>query len=312
MRTEAGATTKRQVDNNMENILKRLERGEVIVGDGALGTLLMQRGLKQGEPPEVYNLTRPYILEEIASLYLKAGAEIITTNSFGASPVRLKQFFLEKETEGINRSAVEAVRRAVGDQAYVSASIGPSALVLKPLGDADPEEVFSSFQRQAQALLSASPDMVCIETMSDPVEASLAIKAVRSIDSSIPVMTTMTFAETPKGFITYLGASVKDAVSALEEAGANIIGSNCGEGIKKMIGIAREFRKLTRLPIAIQSNAGQPVESGGGLVYSETPDFVSSKAVELLEMGVQIIGGCCGTTPEHIRAIRKVVDDWSK
>jgi 5-methyltetrahydrofolate--homocysteine methyltransferase len=294
----------------MENILKRLQRGEVVVGDGALGTMLMQRGLKHGEPPEVCNITRPYVLEEIASLYLDAGSEIVTTNTFGASPLRLKQFSLEKETEEINRSAVEAVRRAVGDRAYVSASIGPSALMLKPLGNGDPEEVFSSFQRQARALLDAGPDMICIETMTDPAEASLAIKAVRSLDNSIPVMATMTFGETAKGFFTFLGTSVKDAASALEKAGANIIGSNCGEGIEKMIGIAREFRKFSRFPIAIQSNAGYPVKSETGLVYSETPDIFAGKAVELLNSGAQIIGGCCGTEPDHIRAIRKTVDAY--
>jgi 5-methyltetrahydrofolate--homocysteine methyltransferase len=310
MRTTAGAITDQQLDNNMENILKRLQRGEVVVGDGALGTLLMQRGLKHGESPEVYNLTRTSILEEIASLYLKAGAEIVTTNSFGASPLRLKQFSLENETEEINRSAVQAVRRAVGERAYIAASMGPSALMLKPLGEADPEEVFSSFQNQARALLAAGPDMICIETMADPVEASLAIRAVRSLDSRIPVMATMTFGETSKGFFTYLGASVKHAASALEEAGADIIGSNCGEGIEKMIGIAREFRKFSQFPVAIQSNAGQPVESETGLVYPETPDFFAGKVVELLDLGVQIIGGCCGTSPDHIRAIRKTVDAY--
>jgi 5-methyltetrahydrofolate--homocysteine methyltransferase len=294
----------------MENILKRLQRGEAIVGDGALGTMLMQRGLKHGEPPEMFNLNKPDILEEIAALYLKAGAEIVTTNTFGASPLRLKQFSLEDKTEEINRSAVEAVRRAVGDRAYVSASIGPSALMLKPLGDADPEEVFAAFQRQAQALLAAGPDMICIETMTDQAEASLAIKAVRSLDNSVPVMATMTFGETPRGFFTFMGTSVKDAAAAMEKAGANIIGSNCGEGIEKMIEIAREFRKLSRFPIAIQSNAGQPVKSETGLVYQETPDFVAAKAAELLNEGVQIIGGCCGTGPDHIRAIRKTVDAY--
>jgi len=294
----------------MENILKRLQRGEIIVGDGALGTMLMKRGLKLGEPPEAFNLTKPHILEEIASLYLDAGAEIVTTNTFGASPLRLKQFSLEKEMEEINRSAVEAVRRAVGDRAYVSASIGPSALMLKPLGPADPEEVFSSFQRQARALLAAGSDMICIETMTDPAEASLAIKAVRSVDGHIPIMATMTFGETPKGIFTFLGTSVKDAAMALEKAGANIVGSNCGEGIEKMIGIAREFRQFSQRPIAIQGNAGQPVKSEEGLVYSQKPSFYAEKAVELLKLGVQIVGGCCGTEPDHIRAVRKAVDGF--
>jgi 5-methyltetrahydrofolate--homocysteine methyltransferase len=294
----------------MEDLMKRLQRGDFIVGDGALGTLLMQRGLKQGEPPEVYNLTKPYVLEEIASLYLSAGAEIVTTNSFGASPLRLKHYSLDKETEEINRNAVAAVRKVVCDKAYISASVGPSALMLKPYGNAEPEEVFASFQRQVRALLEAGPDMFCVETMADPVESSLAIKAIRSLDSSIPIMATMTFSKTPKGFFTFLGASVKNAAAALEKAGANILGSNCGEGIENMIEIAREFRQCSQLPVAIRSNAGLPSKSETGLTYSETPDYVAGKTVELLKLGVQIVGGCCGTGPDHIHGMRQAVDDF--
>ncbi len=292
----------------MENIMERLRRGDVIVGDGALGTMLMQRGLKHGEPPEAYNLTKPHILEEIASLYLDAGAEIVTTNTFGASPIRLQQFSLDKETEAINRSAVEAVRRAVQDRAYVSGSVGSSARIIKPLGDTEPEEVFSSFQRQIRALLAAGIDMVCIETMTDAGEAVLAIQAARSLDSKVPVMATMTFSKTPQGFYTLMGNSVRNASVELEKAGANIVGSNCGDGMVHMVGIAREFRQYARVPVAIQGNAGLPVTEGTRLVYPETPEFVAEKAAELLQLGVQIVGGCCGTRPEHIKAIRKVVD----
>ncbi len=292
----------------MENILNRLRRGDVIVGDGALGTMLMQRGLKSGEPPEAFNLSKPQILEEIASLYLDAGSEIVTTNSFGASPLRLRQFSLEKETETINRSAVEAVRSAVGNKAYVAGSVGPSGKMLKPLGNADPKEISESFRRQITALLAAGIDLVCIETMIELNEAALAIEAARSLDSEIPIMATVTFNNTPQGFFMLTGASVRDAAAALEKAGAQIIGSNCGEGALQMVGIAREFRQHSRLPVAIQSNAGLPSKSDAGLVYSETPDFVAGKAIEMLDLGVQIIGGCCGTSPDHIRAIRKAVD----
>jgi 5-methyltetrahydrofolate--homocysteine methyltransferase len=293
----------------MENILKRLQRGDVIVGDGALGTMLMQRGLKHGDPPEAYNLTRPNILEEIASLYLEAGAEIITTNTFGASPLRLRQFALDKETETVNQKAVEAVRRAVQDRAYVSGSVGPSACMLKPFGDTEPDVVFSSFQRQIRALLAAGVDMICIETMTDVAEAKLAIEAVRMLDSSIPVMATMTFGNTPQGFYTLMGSSVKTAAAELEKAGASVVGSNCGDGMDNMVGIAREFRKCARVPVAIQGNAGLPVADGMDLVYPETPEIYAGKARELLTLGVQIIGGCCGTRPEHIQAIRKVLDN---
>jgi 5-methyltetrahydrofolate--homocysteine methyltransferase len=292
----------------MENIVKRLHKGDVIVGDGAMGTLLMERGLKHGEPPESYNLTRPHILQEIASLYLDAGAEIITTNTFGASPLRLRQFSLENEFEAVNRNAVEAVRKAVGNKAYVSASIGPSARNIKPLGDTAPEEIIDSFKQQIKALLSAGIDMLCIETMTDVAEAVLAIQAARSLDAGIPIMTTVTFGKIPQGYFTMMGTSVADAAVQLVAAGADIVGSNCGNGAAEMVDIAREFKRHSKAPVVIQSNAGLPKTNGTELVYPETPDYLADKAVELLDLGVQIIGGCCGTGPEHIRAIRKAVD----
>ena len=149
----------------MENILTRLQRGEIIVGDGALGTQLMQRGLKQGEPPETFNVERPQVIEEIARLYLDAGAEIIETNTFGASPLRLEQFELQNRMEELNRSAVEAVRRVVDNRAYIAGSVGPSAKKMKPLGTTKPETIFESFREQIRALLAAGIDLVCIETI---------------------------------------------------------------------------------------------------------------------------------------------------
>ena len=292
----------------MENILDRLKRGEVIVGDGAWGTQLMQRGLKHGEAPENYNLSRPEVLTEIAALYLEAGAEIITTNTFGASPMRLQAYSLDERTEEINRNAVAAIRQAVGTNAYVSASVGPTGILLAPYGKAKPDEVYASFERQIRGLLAAGADMICVETMTDLQEATLAVKAARGLSATIPVMATMAFNETPRGFYTIMGVSVEKAAGGLEAAGADIIGSNCGNGIEKMIGIARAFKGCSNLPVAIQANAGQPVIKEGSTLYLETPEFMADKSPELLDLGVQIIGGCCGTSPEHIRALRKVVD----
>jgi 5-methyltetrahydrofolate--homocysteine methyltransferase len=292
----------------MENILDRLQRGEVIVGDGALGTMLMQRGLKSGEPPESFNTLRPQVLEEIASLYLEAGSEIVSTNTFGASPLRLQQFSMEKDTEILNHNAVEAVRRAVGNRAYVSGSIGPSAKMIKRSGDSSTEEIFASFKQQSAALLEAGVDLICIETMTDAAEAVLAIGAVRSLNPKIPIMATITFGKTPRGYFTIMGNSIKDSVSMIQNAGADIVGSNCGNGTDAMIEIACEFRKYTSGPVAIQSNAGLPSSCEGILIYPETPEYFSKKAAELIDLGVQIIGGCCGTTPDHIRALRKIVD----
>jgi len=292
----------------MKSILERIKNGEILVGDGAMGTMLFQRGLKPGDCPEAMNLTHPEVLEEIALLYVEAGAHIVQTNTFGGSPMKLSQYSLQDKTEEIIKKAVEAVRKVVGDKAYVSGSCGPSAKILKPYGDAEPEELYNGFLRQMQAFIEAGVDVICIETMTDLHEATLAIKAAKSASTQTPVMATMTFDETPRGFYTIMGTTIEKAAKGLKEAGADIIGSNCGNGIENMIKIAREFKKVTDLPILIQSNAGQPQIKGDEIFYDETPSFFAEKSKELIEIGVSIIGGCCGTTPEHIRAIRKVVD----
>ncbi len=292
----------------MRSLLDRLKAGDILVGDGAWGTLLMARGLKPGEPPESINLTRSDALEDIARQYLDAGAEIVTTNTFGGSPARLRQYGLDRDTEAINRAAVDVARRAAADRAYVSASVGPCGHVLAPYGDANPADVAAGFERQIRALFTAGVDLICIETMTDLQEATLAVRAARTAAPGVPVMATMTFERTRRGFFTVMGVSVEQAARGLTEAGADIVGSNCGNGIEIMIDVARAFRACTDRPIAIQTNAGLPEQRGSTLVYQETPDFMAEKAAALLELGVSLIGGCCGTTPDHIRAIRRVVD----
>ncbi|NQV19253.1 MAG: homocysteine S-methyltransferase family protein [Armatimonadetes bacterium] len=294
----------------MINILKRIKSNKILVADGAMGTMLFARGLKPGEPPESINLKKTEILEEIAQAYLDAGAKIIQTNTFGASPLKLSDYGLQYKTEEINRIAVERVRKVIENKAYVSGSVGPSGKLLKPFGDTEPEDIYLSFKRQMKALINASVDLICIETMTDLNEATLAIKAAKSFSPEIPVMATMTFDETPRGFYTIMGVSIEDAIVGLQKAGADIIGSNCGNGIENMIKIAHEFNKLTILPIIIQSNAGIPEMKDGKLFYSETPEFFAEKTKELIDAGVSIIGGCCGTTPDYIRTIRKVVDNY--
>jgi 5-methyltetrahydrofolate--homocysteine methyltransferase len=293
----------------MDRLLARLNRGEVLVGDGAWGTMLMERGLLPREAPEAFGLAHPEVLEEIACLYLEAGADLITTNTFGASPLRLAAYGLEARTEEINRCGVEIVRRAAAGRAYVCASMGPTGRLLKPFGDTEPEEVQAAFARQVAALAAGGADLICIETMSDLAEATQAVRAAREGAPGIPVMATMTFEATPRGFFTVMGVSVSRAAAGLLDAGAQIIGSNCGTGIETMIGIAREFTKSVRGPIAIQPNAGLPVNRQGRTTYPETPAFMAERAGELLDLGVALVGGCCGTTPEHVRALRRVVSE---
>jgi len=292
----------------MRSLLERVRDGEILVADGAMGTMLMKFGLKPGEPPESFNLTRPQVLEEIARLYLEAGADIIQTNTFGASPLRLALSSLEDKTEEINRNAVLAARKAAEDRVHVVASCGPSGKLLKPYGDTEPEEIYDSFERQMKALISTGVDAVSIETMTDLTEAALAIRAAKATSASTPVMAAMTFDLTPKGFFTVMGTSIEEAARKLEEAGADIIGSNCGNGIENMVRIASQFKARSRLPIIIQSNAGIPQMEGEQPVWPETPEFMAEKAKDLVSVGVSIIGGCCGTTPQHVKAIRNMVD----
>ena len=292
----------------MRALRERLAAGDVLVGDGAMGTMLFERGLPPGEPPETVALAHPAVLEEIARLYLEAGADLLETNTFGGSPLKLALHGLEAETEAVNREAVRAVRRVAEGRAYVVGSCGPSGRLLEPYGDVGEGEMLASFRRQMDALASAGVDAVCVETMTDLREAALAVRAAKAAAPALPVLATMTFDPTPRGYFTIMGVSVAQAAAGLAEAGADAVGSNCGNGIEHMVAIARAFRAATPLPLVIQANAGLPRSAGGRTVYDETPAFLAERARAPLAIGVAVIGGCCGTTPEHVRALRAMVD----
>lgn len=292
----------------MNGPLERIQAGEVLCGDGGWGTQLMARGLEPGKSPEMLNLEKPEAIVEIAQLYVDAGAELITTNTFGGSPLKLKDFSLDGQTEEINAAAIDVLKPVVSGKAYISASIGPTGKMLKPYGDTDPEEISEAFARQIGAIISAGTDIVCVETMLDITEAKLAVAAARSHSGDIPVIATMTFDQTPRGYFTMMGVSIEQACNELVEAGADIIGSNCGNGIDKMVEIAQDFTQLSSVPVIIQSNAGVPENRAGELVYPESPEFMAERVPRLMDLGVNIIGGCCGTSPDHIRAFRTVIN----
>jgi len=291
----------------MDGLLSRLKRGEVLVGDGAWGTQLMLRGLPPGEPPEWFALHEPETIEEVARLYVEAGADLVTTDTFGGTSFRLKLHGLDGERERVNRQAVQAVKRAVGVRALVSASVGPSGQLLEPYGELSPDAVEEAFAEQIAVLASAGADVLCIETMGDLTEATRAVKAAKEVASALPVMATMTFERTPRGYFTVMGVSVERAVAGLEAAGADVVGSNCGTGIEDMIEVARTMTRATRLPLLMQPNAGLPESRDGQVVYNQTPETMAARVPELLDLGVAIVGGCCGTTPDHIRAICRAV-----
>jgi len=289
----------------MVGLLDRLKRDDFLVADGAMGTMLMQKGLLPGDCPEKINLENPELLEEIAREYIDAGAEIIQTNTFGASPLKLKLYNLDDRTEEININAVRAARKAADGKAFVAASCGPCGQLLKPYGDISPEVVQAQFERQIKALVSGGIDLLCIETITDLNEAILAISAAKSVSPLLPVCAMMTFDATPRGFFTIMGVSIEQAATGLAKAGADIIGSNCGNGIERMIEIAIKLKTYTKLPITIRPNAGLPVLEGEVLTWPDSPELLAEKCDAMLTVGVNIIGGCCGTTPTHIAAIKK-------
>ena len=290
-----------------EPFLERLRRGPTVLGDGAWGTMLFARGLPAGDAPERVCLERPELLTEIAGLYVEAGAEVVTTNTFGANPERLGLHGLTDSLEEICHEAVAAIRRAVGARAWVSGSIGPTGVLLAPLGRLDAAAASAGFERQAAALAAAGADLVCVETMTDLVEAELAVRAARAAAPDLPVVATMSFEATRRGFFTVMGVTPAKAAARLEAAGAHAVGANCGDG-DTMAGIAREFRANCALPIAVRPNAGLPTLVDGALVHPETPEAMAARVPELLEAGVGLLGGCCGTTPAHIRAIRQAFE----
>jgi len=287
---------------------ERIAAGETLCGDGAWGTQLMARGLKPGDSFEEFNLSKPEVLAEIAALYIEAGAELITTNTFGASPLNLATHDLADRTEEINRAAVKAIQREVEGRALISGSVGPTGKILTPYGDTEPGVVAEGFSRQIGALIEAGADLICIETMMDLEEARLAVEAARRRSPSVPIIATMTFNATPRGFFTTMGHTVEHACSVLTDEGADLVGSNCGNGIETMVELAREFAIHATVPIVIQSNAGLPENRAGELHYPESPDDMAVRVGELMDLGVRIIGGCCGTGPDHIRAIRVAIN----
>lgn len=293
-------------------LMQRVKSGEVLLADGAMGTMLFAYGLKSGECPERLSLERPWLLEEIARRYVEAGADIVETNTFGGSLLKLEPYSLDGQTEAVNRLAVEAARRAAGNKAYVAVSCGPCGLLLEPYGDAPADIVRSSFRKQLRAAIDAGAKLVCVETMTDLTEAILALEAARIEAPDIPVSVTMTFDDTPGGFRTIMGVSIEQAARELAAAGADVVGSNCGSGIETMVRIAAAFREVTDRPVLIQSNAGMPEMQEGSPKYPESPDLMAEGGRELLKMGVNIIGGCCGTTPAHIAALRTVIDQHNR
>ena len=290
----------------MGKLLERIGEGRVLISDGAWGTFLHQKGLKAEECPESWNLERPGDVLEIASSYVEAGADIVLTNSFGGSPAKLEGYGLKDQTYELNLAAAKISKEAAGDRALVLGSMGPTGKMVF-MGEISEEELLEGLKEQAKGLVDGGADGIVIETMSDLEEARIAILAVKSI-SELDVACTFTFSKTQTGeYRTMMGTGVEEFLEMAKAAGADVIGANCGNGTAGMIEIVKEIRALDPdIPVLVHANAGLPVYEDGKTVFPETPSEMATQMEDLVGAGANIVGGCCGTTPEHIRYISKL------
>ena len=293
----------------MSELDKILEEKKVLVADGAWGTEMIKMGLSTGETPELWNIRKPHLVKKIAKGYRDAGADIILTNTFGANRLKLKRAGFEGDVKEINRIGVELSKEWAGDS-LVFASIGPTGEFLEPSGDFKEEDFVEVFSEQAEGFVEGGADGVIIETMSDANEALCALRAVRQ-RSSLPVGISLAFNKDKTGFTTMMGLTANQVVSSLMEQNPDIIGANCGSiTIEDMAGITRIMKQFTSLPLWIKPNAGIPSVRDGETLYPQRPQEMASSIHSLIRQGATIIGGCCGTTPEHIKLIREKVDSW--
>jgi len=285
----------------MRALIEQLAAAGPVVTDGAWGTQLQARGLEVGVCPDAWNLLHPDRVEEVARAYVGAGSQVILTNTFRANRFSLGRHGLAEKAVAINRAGAEISRRAAAGRARVFGSIGPSGVMLLT-GETTAEELEDAFREQALALAEGGADAIVVETMSDPAEAKLALCAARQ--TGLPVVASMTFDSGKDRDRTMMGTTPEQAARLLTEAGADCVGANCGQGIEGYVAICRRLTAATDRPVWIKANAGLPEVIDGKSVWSQTPDEFASYVPALVEAGATFVGGCCGTTPEFIKAIR--------
>jgi 5-methyltetrahydrofolate--homocysteine methyltransferase len=276
----------------------------VLMLDGAMGTELHSRGLPPGVCPEQWAREHPLLLSEVHAAYVEAGAEAVITFTLGASPAKLAKTGLDRQTEAINW-ALARIARLAAPQALVLGDIGPTGEFIAPLGQKTPQEIRDGFARQAAGLADVVDGFI-IQTMIDLEETLLALEAARQVAPGKPVLACLTFQKDADGknYHTLFGNDPVTVTKRLEAAGASAVGSNCGSGIDDMLGVIERMAGATRLPIVVEPNAGLPKLVAGRTVFSETPEEMAAKVGRLVSAGARLVGGCCGTTPRHIAAMK--------
>jgi methionine synthase I (cobalamin-dependent)/5,10-methylenetetrahydrofolate reductase len=287
----------------MQDFIQAIADEHVYLFDGAMGTMLYSKGVFINKCYDELNLRNPEIVLEVHRQYVKAGAEILETNTYGANRVKLRAFSLEDELRDINMRAVELARKAAGDSVYVAGAMGPLGIRIEPYGPTAREEARDFFREQAQALRDAGVDLFVLETMSNLSEIEQAILAIRDI-CTLPIVAQMTI--NGEGRTTY-GDTPRTIAERLDALSVDVIGLNCSVGPDVMLDAVEEMTAVTARKISAQPNAGMPREVNGRQMYMASPDYMGKYAKRLIQKGVKFIGGCCGTTPDHIKTMADAV-----
>ncbi len=288
-----------------QTFLEKVGARSVLLGDGAMGTELQRRGFVVSGCMESANVINPELVQGIYCDYYNAGSQIVETNSFGANRIRLQRYGLSQKIVELNRLAVELAKAVRPKGCFIGGSIGPTGSILEPFGDLKLRIAYDAFAEQAEALAGGGADVIYVETMSALDEVEVVLRAVKE-RTGLPTIVTMVFKAGRTGLRTSFGVDVVTAVQKLSEFGADVIGANCGDPEDIIVAI-REMRPLTAKPIIAQPNAGIPELVDGTPVYRQTPEALQFCIEQLLKTGVNIIGGCCGVGPAHIRAMRQLM-----
>lgn len=290
----------------MKPDIRELARQRLVIYDGGMGTMLFAAGLLDGESPEPWNWEKPDVVASVYRAYYEAGSDVVQTNTFGGTPIKLSERDLQDRTYDANCLAAKALKAICPEGRYAAGDVGPIGKFMKPMGEYTREEFDASFAAQIQGLLDGGVDLISIETMYSLEEALCALRAAKKL-SGLPVSVCMTFDKNPRGFFTLMGETVPHCLKVLKDSGADIVGSNCSHGTPVFIELARILRDQTDLPVIVQPNRGKPILEKESMAYKQTVAEFVADARAIAAIGVNVFGGCCGTTPEFIAGLCQAV-----
>lgn len=291
----------------MVSDLLKLSQKRAVLFDGGIGTELIRHGFQSGECPEKWNIDKSEIVISIHKAYFDAGADIITTNSFGGSSIKLSNYDMGDKCYELNLTAAQLAVSVKPNDKWVAGSIGPTGKFLKPVGEYEEEDFEKAYFQQIRGLKDGGVDILLMETHYDIKELMCAIRAAKKISKHPPIFATMTFNKTPRGFYTIMGNSVYTSFEELKKMGTEVVGANCTLDSKDMSELVKIMRESTTLPILAQANAGQPSVTSQGVVYTQSLEDYVKYIPEMLKNGADFIGGCCGTNPDYIREMYKII-----